>query len=1227
MCNITAGLKVKTLLFLLGTISFLACTEQKQTNYKPLGYDEIFFDTELSSIWTDSIGDDLWVGGKNGEIFLVTDNNITWKQELKSGCIYKVAPLYLTAADTTLLVGIRNEGLQVWKFSKGQKERIKQFSISPKGFKYSAYDFQKIDGNAYYVGTSNGCYYVDFDATAPQLQLAYPTAEVLRDKYNYEYSVYNLQKRNDNTIVGASPQGVFWLSKQYNPLAKRDSIIVQAKNTIYVRVEGDSLFALAENKIYKHSNGHTYSPIVCKNNPQIYFQDNGGNKWLIASRSIRIGKQLEDNFEDIELPKSIPLRSQRNIIAEKKDFTYLVTQNSLWRIPVHLNIYNSPIVSAVCRNNQRIFFVTADNQLFEKTADDKAKYIKQIYTEGHIVWIAACNKYIYFHTGANMIYRTPIASTVFSSHDEKPLFPALQNPNNILTAYLYYEPNSGGKAQELFFGTRDGLFAVDLQDEKIQTLSVKTYVSALSYLKDDKHLVVTTLNDGITSTSVLRDLQSAKWSEKIPIKNIENKLIVDVAPISHYKRLILTNHAIFYNAGDDIDSLEAKAFRKILLVNDSVFFAVAYKGLMKYGIKNGKIEKKNTEPFYKDISFIPNACMVLGDNSLLLGSELGCLHYENKNSLNSKDRWIDFEPLDFIVWFKIKLTLLFVAIALLMLAVIVYLIFYIKKIKRSKKIKEKEIILEKNNTNLLQILEELGTLPESTYTLELLSEYQLVIQKKDLDEWEKYIARQENQLSKNRKAIERSIETKSVIKEKKIILEKNNTKLQQTLEHLETFPESSQTQDLILECQLVMEETNLDEWEKYISKQENQLNKNNRAIGRIGNETENKSYRQSNLQKRFMQAQKLIEDINYFPDNQEILEKLHEVMEKCSKKEYVAEKDVYYKTLTYVDDILMEVNSKTALLFQTELFAQINTIKAQKITILDAVIKQATDASNENNTSAIRKLTIENFRWFEKSRALEKRYDNMLQLLENCYEIPNVNQGLYNSLLRAKSCINNTEIEVCQKKCDELTEAFNGIEEATEQISLFIAQTITQLEKLQKEMDGNNLYSSIIVELKDLNIDKTTNIKVLQTLEDILKELPSIHSLCVIKKLADKFSTLANKHEREEMSKQINKEISQFYSELPEDIDDFITKEIKINGDTNAGKALALTLADRSIRGADVGKLIGDASPENFAATTSRTRKLIRKNEIQQKLLEFHKTNNDTSIIILLLIEFSETKK
>jgi hypothetical protein len=246
----------------------------------------------------------------------------------------------------------------------------------------------------------------------------------------------------------------------------------------------------------------------------------------------------------------------------------------------------------------------------------------------------------------------------------------------------------------------------------------------------------------------------------------------------------------------------------------------------------------------------------------------------------------------------------------------------------------------------------------------------------------------------------------------------------------------------------------------------------------------------------------------------------------------------------------------------------------------------------------------------------------MLKLVRNCYEVPKVNEKLYNNLSNAIIHLNNTELEICQKECLELTQRFDYIEspEATKQIKLFIEQTVSQL---KQKTDRNNLYASIINMLKELVAAKneSDNKKVLNTLDQILNELPAIESLCNIKIHVEEFFACIEENEKKEIYKTINGQIDRFYDELPEDIDELLTNELKIVGDTKAGKALALTLADRNIKGANVGRLIGDAKPLNLEGITSRTRTYIRSEESKQKIEKFIKNKNDRSIILKLLIK------
>jgi len=382
------------------------------------------------------------------------------------------------------------------------------------------------------------------------------------------------------------------------------------------------------------------------------------------------------------------------------------------------------------------------------------------------------------------------------------------------------------------------------------------------------------------------------------------------------------------------------------------------------------------------------------------------------------------------------------------------------------------------------------------------------------------------------------------------------------------------------------------------------------------------SDRKNNFKKRVVKAQKLAEYITYFPGNEETIFRLNEVIKKCNNIENVSDKDKCDKTLTDVDGILTEINDQVTLLFQNKLSSQISAILNQNITILYDEAKKADKALKEKNSNEIRNLAIKNNKWFDQSQTLKETYESMLKLVRNCYEIPQVNKNLYSSLSTAIIHLNNTELESCQKECLELVQKYNYIEspEATKQINLFICHTVSQL---QQKIDSDKLYTSIISLLTELEADrnKTDNKKVLQTLDEIMKELPAIESLSNIKLNVEEFFASSNKTEKDEICKTINGQINRFYDELPEDIDELLTSELKIIGATKAGKALALTLADRNIKGADVGRLIGDAKPLNLEGITSKTRTYIRSEQAKQKIEKFSKNKNDRSIILMLLME------
>lgn len=242
----------------------------------------------------------------------------------------------------------------------------------------------------------------------------------------------------------------------------------------------------------------------------------------------------------------------------------------------------------------------------------------------------------------------------------------------------------------------------------------------------------------------------------------------------------------------------------------------------------------------------------------------------------------------------------------------------------------------------------------------------------------------------------------------------------------------------------------------------------------------------------------------------------------------------------------------------------------------------------------------------------------MLNSTKDCLEIPNLNEKLHNNLLSGITNINKEEIESCQKECEELKGRFIDIEsiESTKKINQYIRQTVSRLEAIPER---NDFYKIIIESLKNVN-KKADNFSKLRYLNDIMIEVPAIEALCRLKNLIEEHKTHNLKQLSDGICKEINSIIETFYAEVPEDIDEHLKQKLKISGASQEGKAVALLLAHPSLKGSEVGRLLGDVKPENLEPITSKTRKKIRSDKSNQMNIEFSEIKNNNSTLIALLM-------
>ncbi len=684
MITISGRIVKENLLFLIiSSVLIGSCKREAVTNTQI--FDEFTLDTELSSIWSSPDNNNLWIGTKSGEIILHNGKEVKWRLDSQKNKIYKVVP-ETQGKDTTLLIGLQNAGLQKLTVRNSEIVENNFYPIDCKGIDYSAYDFCTINDSIILVATSNGIYRLNIKVSQAKMNLVFPRKDSLAQR-SYEYPVYKLCPYKNGTIVCATPSGIIIYDENSNNKINK---IIAGTNLNYVTSFNDTVYTLSKGQITIYD-GIKTKTIRCKDNPNIIFQDNNHNKWIISEFNVKIGKDINkyDEFVNIDLPKSIPYLSERNLITSKEHCTYLITTKSILRAPVHLGIYtNSDIVSICSDNLNSIYFITSSNLLYKKDGNENARFIKKIEAQGKIQWSAVSGIYLYFHTGGNSLYRTKLSTNhIFGSNTED-LFKNQKEIGNILSARLFQDPNK--RVAKIMIGTKNGLFYINIKRERPQItisngLKDKDIIRISNNISD--YHIAATINDGIYKAYLL---QNRDWQRKVIKTNLDNKWINDVCPIDDQNILILTNRQLYLDQTDRVDSVGVKNLYKLIPINDTTLYAIGLYGIHKIGISNNKLWVDSTRIF-PDITFNPNAYIVMPEQTLYIGSKLGVIQLKITGN-NLFEKWINFDNPTF---FDKRIVFPYLGILLLIVVFIISTLLLLRKVSIKNEAEKIELFEER----------------------------------------------------------------------------------------------------------------------------------------------------------------------------------------------------------------------------------------------------------------------------------------------------------------------------------------------------------------------------------------------------------------------------------------------------------------------------------------------------------------------------------------------------
>jgi hypothetical protein len=599
---------MKKYLFLIISLLLFSC--QKYEEVKSIGETEYYFDEKLSSISLDEDGS-FWVGTETGDVINFKDNyRIGF--DLAEDRIYKVTRDFSSPGDTLFWIGVRNSGLQLWRKKNNDKlEKLKTFIINFKEDKYSAYDFVLAPDNKIYVGTSQGIYSIDKDSESDSLSLIFPSKEFLSKQNGTTFVVHNICLYNDSLLL-ASTQGGLYV---YNILNQNSQLLFKDYFIDHVSVYNDTIFTVTKGHLYLNNlHGDLLNEIEADNSPKLYYQVQGVH-YLVGAEELLLSNDLKE-FLRIRLRRTVPVVRSRNVILPDtlNNFTYLLTDNAVWRISNNIDGFKcSKHIKASCSNENNIYYLSIQNELYvQDKLGNEAKWIYTFPENNLIQWMDIIDDELYFYNLDNEFQKMTLSDSwikniIFNSPQ------VIFKPEARITSISIKKM---GEKTFSYLGIQDGLVTID-GNNKIDTIPEfsSEYITSMFGHEYTGRLYVSTLNNGVFYISQDKQIKQVPETEDM-------SFIQDIITTNNHNSnlIMLTNqHIISQNPKD---SIRVKGYKKLLYVNDTLFYALPQFGIHKFIISKNEIVDKGI--FQSDIHFSPNSSFSTS-NQLVLGSRLGSL--------------------------------------------------------------------------------------------------------------------------------------------------------------------------------------------------------------------------------------------------------------------------------------------------------------------------------------------------------------------------------------------------------------------------------------------------------------------------------------------------------------------------------------------------------------------------------------------------------------------------
>lgn len=652
-------------------VLFSACRHNSPEN--KLSESELFFYDKLSSISSD--GDTFYIGTEDGLVY-VYDSKENSMDTLFTDCsrIYKVVRDATTYDREVFWIGVRNQGLFRCVMTEDSLVTERKYEIPVKGLKYSAYDIC-VNGKDIFVGTSHGLFMVPKDDSASELK---PLA-LVNTKISSPVVVNSLKKLGDRYLFCASDDGLlrvdmedlsvdtfFNNQKVYN-IELRDSNVyaLMDKKLVVVDVDGKEEHSYPQEIPSKH-----YSYIDGSN----FFID---NNYLLVVKDEYLDNPKQ--YKRVNLRRSVRIDCH-NIVANDRlnNQMLLVTNNALFKIPHHLDVFNSiGNVRFVSIDGDYIYYLVGDRLFRQKKDARVARHIMDM-SKG-VSHMDVEDGYLYFVDNDRSLYKVKIRGSYFAN--------SIMGFPDLICRFDKDVTAVEGFDNSFYVGIRDSLVAVDKSGKNIDvslysdmTRKVKMVDPYITMFLDCRmtasgdSLMFATLNDGIycgagTSFQMLPGSDRHSFIRDIVKSDNDTYVLTD--------KYIARNDSVLWNS-DTVNGMT-----RILLAKDGSLYGLKEFGIMHLG--DGSEDSGHT--YLRDIHFNPQA-VASCDGKIYAGSSCGVFVFDSLRLEDGKEAGFDVVQLELAPQFmsRVALSVLFC----ILIAIILFIWGY-DRFKTKKREREYEI--------------------------------------------------------------------------------------------------------------------------------------------------------------------------------------------------------------------------------------------------------------------------------------------------------------------------------------------------------------------------------------------------------------------------------------------------------------------------------------------------------------------------------------------------------